>query len=258
MVAVNTQGAIDFEEEVVPSAVRNWRGDRKPSLAIIGPSRTGSTSLSAFMRLRGWTMEHEPFHPENGVTRYMTVPKAVEWLFLTRDSFKHVFDHLQLDENMLLINELMRSHVNILFLDRADRLRQALSWLVAQETQFWHVDPTIRQDWNNFPHYGAYDPKLVEETIKMFVHNATSLRRPLEEYSNAYFANYEKLFHPKTSLGELNRILSWADPDQEQVHDADPSYQMYFGPSRKQCGKSVYEKILNIDEINAHFNDELI
>ncbi|MCE7919126.1 MAG: hypothetical protein DYG85_06355 [Chloroflexi bacterium CFX1] len=205
--------------------------------------RTGSSTLTDFLRDLGLSVSFEPFRPSKWIGREMQIEWTLGNVCKHMDGLKHLNTHTP-EDNRRILDWCQAHGMQMVFLSRRDKAQAALSYLIAERTGRWLVHRN--ED--------ALDYSRVElDEIPLW-----ELQAKTEEYArweagemNAPGANwffYEDLYEGDTpaELRRLMRVIKMEPPPHFEQMIAE-----HFTAHGKQNPRAFLERISNWAEIEA-------
>ena len=228
-------------------------------LMICGFARCGSTSLCRFFQRLGLNFIMEPFNPGRGgphstgttheivyVGDLSAVSPSLPGLMAQCDGIKHLWDHLAVDQNLVLLNSLIRNGVKVIHLSRRGLVEQALSYLLSDHTSLWmNEDPAAYRQ--RIP-LAVITEEAVRDRIEAIKTDA-AIYRDHPSWKDCLDIQYEDLYSPNRGHAwmTLGRIMEYVFSDESAG----------LQPSQKQTTKDVYQLIPNIEAIERAFGVSL-
>lgn len=175
-----------------------------------------------------------------------------EILVAFRGAKEHTY-HLDDDELMALVRY---PGVRVLALTRTNVLEQAVSQVIAEQTNLWKTWDAVGSLESHYERLGPLDLDLVTERMRWAIHEVERLRAAVGEVprDRVLHVTYETAFRSgrsqqETWLGGLWNFL------QLRPHD-DPGIWHFLGDDVRQARPSTYGRVPNLAAIEEELGDD--
>ncbi|MDD5193690.1 MAG: sulfotransferase domain-containing protein [Candidatus Nanoarchaeia archaeon] len=241
-------------------------------IVIFAHPRSGSNSLQEILETNPKIkIIREPFNPKSlrdwdpsleskmNVKDLTTLTSYLRLLSKKYNGIKTLSSQLPTDLNK---NLLINPNNKIIFLTRKNLLKAAISKIIGEKTDIWHVDKNTinlyREYLRNFD-IGNLDLKKVEENITQFKKDITIYKRMLNENKINFFNIYHEDLFDK-SVNERNKIKVIKDLFRFLGYDEKPNFEKIkeiLDPKIKNMTyPEIYLKIKNIKEIENRLGNK--
>lgn len=226
-----------------------------PKFIIFGNARSGTGTLFYLFNDLGVNIVHEPFHPDKW-SDGLDVAIAAQTVYERHDAAKHLYPHLDLDQNLALIDWLLTHDIRVIYLKRRDLFLNAISKALAQTTGMWGTETAEERElYRQKVSAQPLDPDLV----RWLLNHATKFEASLDEVMQGpavFTVYYEDLFG-KNKNGTLQMVMELtafvglpAIPNLKDVVDT------RLAKTPKQTTNDVYALIPNGAELERAFEVE--
>lgn len=207
--------------------------------------RTGSSTLTDYLRDLDMRVSFEPFRPSKWTGREIHIQQKLRDVFERMDGLKHLNTHTPGDNGHVL--EWCAAHgMKIIFLSRRYKAAAALSYLVAERTGRWLINAAedaihyARMEFGEIPLW-----ELEAKSAEFARWEAEEMTAPGAEW---FF--YEDLFGGGAdTLAELNRFMGTIEA--EPPPHFEQMIGEHFAVHHKQNPRVVLERISNWAEIEG-------
>jgi hypothetical protein len=230
-----------------------------PKLCVCGNARSGSSSLHFFLRDLNLNTIGEPFHQKHWKLRPFipgneTCPQIEEEamkLYAEHDCMKHLWCHLKPPINLRLCEWMVSMDIQVIHLERDDKLSQAISFLLAIATSKWGKPDDLDAYLVQCAKTQLDIRRLRIEIDAIVSHEARYL--DVLDRGRLLALKHSQLYGvPEETVSEtVEQIVTFTGLDRTAGQIA--KARKWLEPSRKQMTQDVFSAIGNIEEIEQAF-----
>ena len=218
---------------------------------ITGAARSGTTQLANICnRHPDINCHYEPFRHSQIGKDYregrLTIHQVLKRLYSTGEGFKECCESV----DAVTRKALLALPVKIIFIERLNRLRQAVSLYLAKQTDIWQTDHGKNYD-QEVQLVGEIPLEVVEFRIKMLSTTNDMMKRELQQLRKPYFhLIYEDFYFgseesQERTTKEMFEFIGMRPVFTNRMREL-------FRNGRLN-DEGIYQKIPNIDEIDRTF-----
>ena len=222
---------------------------------VFGNARSGTGTLFYLFSDLGVNIVHEPFHPDKWPDG-LDIETEAQNVYKRHDAAKHLYPHLELEQNLALAQWLLNREIRIIYLKRRNLFLNAVSAALAQTTGMWGTDtPEEREIYRQKVSAQALDPKLVRWIMNHAYEFEASLDEAMQGPS-VFPVYYEDLFGQGQN-GTVHKVAELtAFVGLPAINDLQEVVFTRLSKTPKQTTQDVYALIPNGAELERAFDVE--
>ncbi len=219
---------------------------------IFGNARSGTGTLFYLFGDLGVNVVHEPFHPDKWPDG-LDIEIEAQKVYNCYDAAKHLYSHLELNQNLVLTHWLLRHEFRIIYLKRRNKFLNAVSAALATATGMWGTEtPEEREIYRHKVSADPLDPDLVRwimnHTAKFEASLDVAMRGP------SVFTIYYEDLYGKGKNGTLQTVEELtAFVGLHSINNLKEVVYTRLSKTPKQTTKDVYALIPNGAELEQDF-----